>query len=119
MDCTIYNVTNFIGKRWTLLIILEIYKGDKDWKRYSDIKKGIVSITPKLLSQRLKELEHEKIILKKTDSSSVPIRTEYSLTESGKDFVKVIQDMKKWAIKHKPHARICENTDCKGCVLGL
>jgi len=116
-DCTIYQTANFIGKRWTLLILLELFKGENKWKRYSEIKKGLKKITPKILSVRFKELEKEKLIEKRVDSSTVPIKSEYSLTKSGEDFIKIIQDMKKWALKWKIKNIVCDKTDCKDCEL--
>ena len=116
VDCTIYQTASFIGKRWTLLILLELYKGGKP-KRYSEIKKGILGITPKILSLRLKELEKEKLIVKKIDTSEFPVKCEYSLTPSGIDFIKIIQDMKKWALKWKVKNIVCEKVNCKECKL--
>ena|SRR3989338_98468 len=115
-DCTIYKTANFIGKRWTLLILLELYKGPK-LKRYSEIKAGLKEITPKILSARLKELEKEGLITKKIDASQFPVKCEYALTKSGEDFIKIIQDMKKWALKWKVKNIICEKADCKECGL--
>ena len=116
-DCTIYKVTSFVGKRWTLVILLELFKGNSDWKRYSEIKNGLDGITPKVLSLRLKELEKEKMIRKKVDASNFPIKSEYSLTNSGKEFIKVIQDMKKWGLKWKVNNKICKNANCEDCQI--
>lgn len=115
-SCTIYKTTNFIGKRWTLLILLEIYKGRTRWKRYSHIKSGIPEITPKLLSLRLKELQKEQLINKRIDAKKFPVKCEYSLTDAGKEFIKIIKDMKKWALKWKFRDKTCENTDCSECL---
>src|SRR3989344_8618007 len=98
-QCTIYKTTNFIGKRWTLVILLELYKGKSEIKRYSELKKSLPGITPKILSLRLKELEKESLIKKAIDNSHIPIKCEYSLTESGKDFIKIIKEIKSWSLK--------------------
>jgi DNA-binding HxlR family transcriptional regulator len=116
-DCTIYKTANFIGKRWTLLILLELYKGREKWKRYSAIKKGMHEITPKVLSARLKELEREKLISKRIDARKFPVKCEYSLTDSGRAFIDIIQDMKTWALKWKIQNKECENEDCRECKL--
>jgi DNA-binding HxlR family transcriptional regulator len=116
-DCTIYQTANFIGKRWTLLILLELYKGENKLKRYSEIKKGLKEITPKVFSLRLKELEKEGLISKKIDASSFPVKCEYSLTNSGEDFIRIIQDIKKWALKWKVKNIVCEKADCRNCTL--
>ena len=89
-DCTVYLTVDLIAKKWSLLIILSIYRGDLKPKRYSQIKKQVKGITPKVLSYRLKELEREGLIEKRVDAGSVPIKTFYSLTESGKDLIKII-----------------------------
>ena len=112
-DCTIYKTADFIGKRWTLLILLELYKGNKI--RYSRLKNNLIGMTPKILSLRLKELEKEKLIRKDIDTSQFPIKCEYSLTKSGTEFIKIIQNMKKWALKWKIKNKVCNNTDCRHC----
>ena len=114
-NCTIYKTASFIGKRWTLLIILEIYKGDKDWIRYSALKNRLMDITPKILSARLKELEKENLIKRRVDTKNFPIKSEYTLTEMGKEFIKVIEKMKDWALKYKIDNQECEIKTCKEC----
>ena len=112
-DCTIYRTADFIGKRWTLLILLELYKSNTI--RYSRLKKSLPGVTSKMLSARLKELEKERLVNKKIDANEFPIKCEYSLTKSGNEFIKVIQDMKKWALKWKIKNKVCNETDCKNC----
>ena len=116
-DCTIYKTLDIVGKKWSLLIILSIYKGKSKEKRYSKIKKDLHTITPKILSTRLKELEKEKIIRKKIDSSSIPISTYYSLTECGTALIKIIQDLKKWGLEWKFKNKECTSTFCKQCKI--
>lgn len=115
-ECVIYKTVDFIGKRWTLLILLELYKGNLKSKRYSQIKEQL-DITPKILSARLKELGKHKLISKKIDTSSIPIKCEYSLTKSGKDFIKIIKDIKQWALKWDIKNKICKGLDCKDCEI--
>ncbi|MFH0874897.1 MAG: helix-turn-helix domain-containing protein [archaeon] len=114
-NCTIFKTASFIGKRWTLLILLELYKGQSKWKRYSDLKKKIEDITPKILSLRLRELEKEKMITKKIDATNFPIKCEYSLTKSGEEFINIIKQMKSWALKWNINHKNCNITDCKDC----
>ncbi len=116
-ECTVYKTAEFIGKRWSIVILLELYKGRSRWKRYSEIKSSIQDITPKILSLRLKELEKEGLILKKVDASSFPIKSEYALTESGEEFIKIIKDLKSWSLKWKFDNKICANARCKECTL--
>lgn len=115
--CTVYRTADFIGKRWTILILLELYKGGPEAIRYSEIKRRLSNITPKILSTRLKELEAKNLIIKKVDATSFPIKCEYSLTKRGQDFIKIIKDIKKWALKWNIKNKTCENKDCLHCDL--
>lgn len=116
-DCTIYKTVDFIGKRWTLLILLELHKSHDNILRYSQIKKSLPQITPKILSSRLKELAEQEMISKYTNTTNVPIQCTYSLTKSGLDFITIIKDIKQWALKHKFKNKICATLDCKKCTL--
>ena len=97
--------------------VLEIYKGVNSKKRYSDIKNKIPDITPRVLSARLKELENEGLVSKHIDASSFPVKSEYSLTKIGLDFIGIIKDIKSWALRWKANNKICENLNCKDCDL--
>lgn len=115
--CTVYKTVDFISKKWTLLILLELYKGEQEKKRYSEIKDHMENITPKILSARLKELEEQGLIKRKVDASKFPVKVEYSLTNSGRDFIPIIKQIKKWALQWKPHFELCEKMECKHCDL--
>lgn len=81
--CTVNLTVRYLTKKWTLLIILELFKGDNYTRRFSELKDRLPEITAKVLSERLQELEAEGIVSKKVDASVVLIRSEYMLTESG------------------------------------
>lgn len=116
-DCSVYKTVDFISKKWTLLIILELYKTKNGKKRYSEIKQSIPEITPKVLSARLKELQEKGLVNKNIDSSEFPIKCEYSLTDSGKDFIGIIRDIKQWALQWNIRNKECEKIECKDCKL--
>ena len=116
-DCTVYRTMDFVAKKWSLLILLELYKGEQGKKRYSEIKNSLPDITPKMLSARLKELEMQGLITKRIDATGFPVKCEYSLTKSGSDFISIIKDIKQWALKWKIHNRLCEQMECKKCEL--
>jgi len=114
--CTIYRTIDFISKKWTLLILLELYK-TQGKKRYSELKQSLLDITPKILSIRLRELEKQGLITKHIDTNGFPIKCEYTLTDSGKDFIRIIKDIKKWSLQWKNKNKECERQDCKQCEL--
>ncbi|MDP7080446.1 MAG: helix-turn-helix domain-containing protein [Candidatus Undinarchaeales archaeon] len=116
-ECTVYQSTHLFGKRWTLLILLELYRGNGGWKRFSKIKKSMDEITPKMLSARLKELEHEGLVMNQVDASSFPVKSEYKLTGSGEDFISVIQALKQWTLRWRGDNVACSQANCAKCVL--
>jgi DNA-binding HxlR family transcriptional regulator len=115
--CTVNQTVKYLTRKWTLLIILELYKGSQHTRRFSDLKESLGDITQKILSERLKELEVEGILTKKIDASSFPVKSEYTLTESGLEIVKVIRGIKMWALKWKIDNIPCGKQDCKNCIL--
>jgi DNA-binding HxlR family transcriptional regulator len=116
-SCTVNQTVRYLSKRWTLLIILELYKGEGFTRRFSELRDALVGITPKVLSERLKELEEERIITRRVDATAFPVRTEYSLTESGIEIIDIIRDIKRWALKWKIDNIACGDQDCKVCIL--
>jgi DNA-binding HxlR family transcriptional regulator len=116
-DCTVYKTIDLIAKRWSMVILLEIHRAGGGPKRFTEIKTGLCDITPKVLSQRLKELEKAELITKEVDASQVPIKAEYNLTEMGFELIGVIKEFKCWALKWKVDNKVCEHLDCSECNL--
>ena len=115
--CPILMTIEFLGKRWALPIIVELYKGKRKWKRYSRLKKKLLNITPKILSIRLRELEKEKLIRRRVDASRFPIKSEYSLTRRGEDMVNIIKAFRQWGLKWKVKNEYCKDVGCKHCKI--
>jgi DNA-binding HxlR family transcriptional regulator len=80
------------------------YKGRILWVlregilRYGGIKRAVIGITPKMLTQTLKELEADELITRKV-YLEVPPRVEYSLTGTGKELIPFISQMRIWGEK--------------------
>ncbi len=115
--CTVNLTVKYIARKWTLLIILELYKGVGHTRRFSELKRCLEGITQKVLSARLKELEREGLIEKKVDCTSFPVKSEYCLTKSGLEIIDIVKDMKCWALKWKITNIECGCQDCSECVL--
>ena len=115
--CTVNMTVKYLTKKWTFLIILELYKGEDYTRRFSELKDALEEITPKVLSERLKELEEEGIVTKRIDATAFPVKCEYTLTESGLGLVEIIRAIKIWALKWKIDNIPCGEQDCKICVL--
>ena len=115
--CPIANVAGFLGKRWTIVVMAELYRGREQWKRYSHVKKGVRGITPKMLAMRLRELEKEGIIERRVSTDEMPMKSEYRLTERGREFMDVVIHLKGWALKWKVGNSHCENATCFECSI--
>jgi DNA-binding HxlR family transcriptional regulator len=85
-----------VGNKWTALILRDLYSGSK---RFGELERSLAGISPRTLSQRMVELENCKIITKQT-FHEVPPRSEYTLTEKGRDLVPVLQQMAAWGDKY-------------------
>jgi DNA-binding HxlR family transcriptional regulator len=115
--CTVNRTVRYLTRKWTLLIILELYKGAGYSRRFSELKDVLAGITGKVLSERLRELEDEGLVRRTVDVSAFPVRTDYALTESGLEMVEVIRQIKRWALTWKIENIACGDQDCKACVL--
>jgi len=116
-NCTVYRTMEYLAKRWTTMILMELNRMDNEWKRFSRIRDSMKDITPKVLSERLKEIENHGLVEKRVDASSFPIKSEYRLTASGKELMCVVKELKKWALKWKAGNVECAGQDCGTCIL--
>ena len=114
--CTVQRTVEFLGKKWTLLVLLELYKGGGS-RRFSELRNFLNGITPKVLSARLEELVDEELVTNEVDRSTFPPRSVYSLTQSGAEVMDVIREMKAWALKWKLVNEPCALHDCGECQL--
>lgn len=94
--CPIFHAAvELIGRRWTGAILRAMYSGKY---RFSDIAHAVPGLSDRLLSERLKQLETEGIVVR-TVYSETPVRIEYRLTEKGQDLGHVLDAISEWAVK--------------------
>lgn len=92
MVCPVARTAQIISGKWTILIIRDLAAGVK---RFNQLERSLRGISPKTLSERLRSLEEEGIIVRQT-FAEVPPRVEYTLTEKGRDLVSVIESMRQY-----------------------
>ncbi len=68
--------------------------------RYSEIKRTLGNITHKMLSETLKEMEHDDLIIRK-EYPQVPPKVEYRLSEKGKSLIPILSAMCDWGESHR------------------
>ena len=94
--CPSYHyAVELIGRRWTGAIVRAMYCGDI---RFSDITKTVPGLSDRLLSERLKELEHAGIV-ERTVIPETPVRIEYRLTAKGFALGEAMKAISTWADK--------------------
>jgi DNA-binding HxlR family transcriptional regulator len=92
--CPVRDVLNYIGDKWSMLIILEL--GNNSPLRFGELKNAIVGISQKMLTITLRQLEHDGFI-DRVYFMEVPPRVEYSITPLGKSLMKALDDLVRWA----------------------
>lgn len=88
-ECPVSRAAGIIEGKWTTLIVRELLPGKK---RYSEIQRALVSISPKMLAARLRMLEQRRLV-SRTVFPTIPPTTEYELTESGRKLEPVLAAM--------------------------
>lgn len=95
-ECPVRATADIIDHKWTTLIIRDLLPGKK---RYSELQRSLVNISPKVLAERLRFLEDKGVIVK-TIYPTVPPMTEYKLTDIGKQLEGVIRAMYEFGMKY-------------------
>jgi len=81
LDCPVHLVLSHIGSKWAILILKELFQGNR---RTNEFLSALPGISTKTLTARLRELERNGLI-KRTVFPEVPPRVEYSLTSKGRE----------------------------------
>jgi DNA-binding HxlR family transcriptional regulator len=95
--CPCEGIIEIIGKKWTLCIITTIKNETKI--RFNEIQRALEGISPKTLSETLRELEAAGIV-KREIFAEIPPRVEYSLTQAGKKLFDAIAPLMIWSSEH-------------------
>jgi DNA-binding HxlR family transcriptional regulator len=93
--CLVARALERVGDRWSLLVIRDLLTGAK---RFTDLMDRLGGITPKTLSQRLRELQDAGIIT--ADRERGRREVWYRLTPAGADLGPVIEGLNSWGLRH-------------------
>jgi DNA-binding HxlR family transcriptional regulator len=91
--CAARQLLDLIADKWTVLII---YALSTETRRYNELKRMVVGITNKMLTQTLRRLEAYDIIHREV-YPEIPPRVEYSLTPLGRDLADLVQGLITWS----------------------
>lgn len=87
--CPVAKASEIVAERWTPLIIRELLCGSE---RFNDLRRGVPLISPAVLSQRLKRLEDEGLIVRHSGRGE----TRYELTRAGRELMPVVEALGAW-----------------------
>lgn len=95
--CPVATIVALVGNKWKLLIIRNLLGGTQ---RFNEMRRTIPGISQKVLTDNLRELEHDELIVRKV-YAEVPPRVEYSLSDLGKTLQPVFDSMIAWGEKYQ------------------
>jgi len=90
--CGIARALDLVGERWALLVVRELVHGPK---RFTDLRAGLPTIGPDVLTQRLRELEEAGVVSRRTLPAPAASRV-YDLTHRGRELEPVLLSLGQW-----------------------
>jgi DNA-binding HxlR family transcriptional regulator len=94
--CPTRLVLDLVADKWTTLVIYLLSQGTR---RYGELQRGVGGISQKMLTQTLRRLEEDGLVLRVV-YPEVPPRVEYSLTELGATLKEPLGALCQWAVAH-------------------
>lgn len=88
---------DFLAGKWRPMIIYWLMEGPL---RFNELQRRLGSVTHRTLSKALKEMEEEKLLVRK-DYGEIPPRVDYTLTKLGESLQPVLKAMEVWAIANR------------------
>lgn len=88
---------SLIDGKWKMHILFWLWK--MEVMRYSELKRALGNVTHKMLSNQLKELERDGLLIR-TEYPQVPPKVEYSLSDLGQSLMPVLHEICKWGHQH-------------------
>lgn len=88
--CSVAACADIIGAKWTAVLVHDLSEGPR---RFSELEHACVGISPRTLSERLRALEQEGIVVRRSYAERPP-RVEYQLTGKGEALLPIIEAMR-------------------------
>jgi DNA-binding HxlR family transcriptional regulator len=96
LTCPVQRTIALMGDKWKILVFLVLSDGTR---RFGQIQRTLEGVTAKVLTRQLRDLERDGF-LTRTVHAEIPPRVEYELTELGKSFLPIVQQLKDWSEAH-------------------
>lgn len=104
--CPISPVVSVIFGRWTTEVLWALTHADS--MRFSDLHRHVPEVTPKVLTQRLRQLERDGL-LTRTYYREVPPRVEYEATALARTLAPVFAELERWSLDHASDIEAARN----------
>ena len=95
--CPVETTLMLIGDKWKVLILRDLLPGTK---RFGELKKSIGSVSQKVLTVQLRDMEAKGLVSRKV-YAEVPPRVVYSLTDLGRSLSPILKAMAEWGEYYK------------------
>jgi DNA-binding HxlR family transcriptional regulator len=97
-----------VGDRWSLLLVDALLVGGR---RFGELREELPGLAPNILTERLRRLEREGIVVA-TPYSTRPPRMEYSLTGDGRDLASALRLLADWGARRDDHGEPLRHDRC-------
>ena len=101
-ECAVACTADIIGSKWTAVIVHDLSEGPR---RFTELEHACARISPRTLAERLRWLEAEEIVVRRSYAESPP-RVEYELTAKGEALLPIIEEMRRfghaWLVEDEP-----------------
>ena len=95
--CPVETTLMLIGDKWKVLILRDLMDGTK---RFGELKKAIGTVSQKVLTAQLRDMEEKGLLTRKV-YAEVPPRVEYTLTETGYSLKPILDAMWAWGAAYQ------------------
>jgi DNA-binding HxlR family transcriptional regulator len=94
-NCSSREVLVLISEKWVCLIVCALSKHKV--LRFGELKRICEGVSQKMLTQTLRKLERDGLVIRTVYADKLPLKVEYQLSPLGKSLVSVLQQVKSWA----------------------
>lgn len=94
--CTVRNILDKIGDKWSMLLVMTLASGAK---RFNELHRQVPDISQKMLTQTLRDLQRDGLVARRVFDTQPPA-VEYRLTELGESLIVPLGTLIGWADEH-------------------
>ncbi|MBI4021364.1 MAG: helix-turn-helix transcriptional regulator [Candidatus Aenigmarchaeota archaeon] len=109
MTCHVLALSGLFGKKWTLALLEQVSLHGNEG--FNSLSRRMGKVSPKILSQRLHQLEAHEIVQRTVQLAGNQTRTSYTMTKKGEDLLVIFGQLKRWNTSY-PECAVQSCADC-------